>query len=222
MVEEWCGGSGGRLVPLCIVPLWDPQLAAAEVERNAARGVRAVCFSEIPRVPRAAEHPQRRLGSVLRRVRGDRHRAVPAHRLGHEDAVDLGRRAARRHGHDRLRQLHELARRLRLRIRPCSSSSRSMLMTPHSRRTGSRLITCSSEKTWMIGSSSENGGFGRWGHPAHGRPFNDFDKVREGFRTHFFIIWLSPRLLGNCKAKCGGRKQSRTLALCASSRSLGW
>jgi predicted TIM-barrel fold metal-dependent hydrolase len=48
MVEEWCAPSGGRLVPLCIVPLWDPQLAAAEVERNAARGVRAVCFSEIP------------------------------------------------------------------------------------------------------------------------------------------------------------------------------
>jgi predicted TIM-barrel fold metal-dependent hydrolase len=48
MVEEWCGDSGGRLVPLCIVPLWDPQLAADEVRRNAARGVRAVCFSEIP------------------------------------------------------------------------------------------------------------------------------------------------------------------------------
>ena len=41
-------GSDGRLVPLCLVPLWDPALAAAEVERNAARGVRAVCFSEIP------------------------------------------------------------------------------------------------------------------------------------------------------------------------------
>jgi predicted TIM-barrel fold metal-dependent hydrolase len=48
MVEEWCGASGGRLVPLCLVPLWDPSLAAAEVERNAARGARAVCFSEIP------------------------------------------------------------------------------------------------------------------------------------------------------------------------------
>jgi predicted TIM-barrel fold metal-dependent hydrolase len=48
MVEEWCGASGGRLVPLCLVPLWDPNLAAAEVERNAARGVRAVAFSEIP------------------------------------------------------------------------------------------------------------------------------------------------------------------------------
>ncbi len=23
MVEEWCGGSNGRLIPLCLVPLWD-------------------------------------------------------------------------------------------------------------------------------------------------------------------------------------------------------
>src|ERR1700691_3401025 len=48
MVEEWCGESGGRLIPLCLIPLWDAELAAAEVRRNAERGVRAVCFSEIP------------------------------------------------------------------------------------------------------------------------------------------------------------------------------
>jgi predicted TIM-barrel fold metal-dependent hydrolase len=36
------------LIPLCIVPLWDPHLAAAEIRRNAARGVRAVAFSELP------------------------------------------------------------------------------------------------------------------------------------------------------------------------------
>jgi predicted TIM-barrel fold metal-dependent hydrolase len=48
MVEEWCGDSGGRLIPLIIVPLWDVDLAVAEIERNAARGVRAVCFSELP------------------------------------------------------------------------------------------------------------------------------------------------------------------------------
>ena len=48
MVEEWCGDSGGRLIPLCLIPLWDADLAATEVRRNAARGVRAVCFSEIP------------------------------------------------------------------------------------------------------------------------------------------------------------------------------
>src|SRR5213076_49110 len=48
MVDEWCGESGGRLIPLCLIPLWDASLAAAEVRRNAARGVHAVCFSEIP------------------------------------------------------------------------------------------------------------------------------------------------------------------------------
>ena len=48
MVEEWCGDSGGALVPLIIIPLWDAGLAAEEVRRNAERGCRAVCFSEIP------------------------------------------------------------------------------------------------------------------------------------------------------------------------------
>jgi predicted TIM-barrel fold metal-dependent hydrolase len=48
MVEEWCGDSGGRLIPLAIIPLWDVSLAVAEVRRNAARGVHAVCFSELP------------------------------------------------------------------------------------------------------------------------------------------------------------------------------
>ena len=48
MVDEWCEPSGGVNIPLAIIPLWDARLAAAEVERNAARGVHAVCFSEIP------------------------------------------------------------------------------------------------------------------------------------------------------------------------------
>ena len=50
MVDEWCGDSGGRLIPLPIIPLWDAELAAAEVRRNADRGAHAVCFSEIPAV----------------------------------------------------------------------------------------------------------------------------------------------------------------------------
>jgi hypothetical protein len=29
MIEEWCGDSGGRLIPLCLIPLWDSGLAAA-------------------------------------------------------------------------------------------------------------------------------------------------------------------------------------------------
>jgi predicted TIM-barrel fold metal-dependent hydrolase len=50
MVDEWCGDSNGRLIPICLIPLWDVELAAAEVHRNAARGVRAVAFSEIAAV----------------------------------------------------------------------------------------------------------------------------------------------------------------------------
>jgi predicted TIM-barrel fold metal-dependent hydrolase len=48
IVEVWCGEQDGRQIPLCIVPLWDVNLAAAEIRRNAARGVRAVTFSEMP------------------------------------------------------------------------------------------------------------------------------------------------------------------------------
>ncbi len=48
MVDEWCGESGGVNIPLCLIPLWDAELAAKEVRRNAERGVHAVCFSEIP------------------------------------------------------------------------------------------------------------------------------------------------------------------------------
>jgi predicted TIM-barrel fold metal-dependent hydrolase len=48
MIEEWCGPSGGYNIPLGIIPLWDVELAVAEVRRNAARGMHAICFSEIP------------------------------------------------------------------------------------------------------------------------------------------------------------------------------
>jgi predicted TIM-barrel fold metal-dependent hydrolase len=48
LIEEWAGPSDGRLIPAAIVPLWDAELAAAEVRRNAARGCPSVCFSEIP------------------------------------------------------------------------------------------------------------------------------------------------------------------------------
>lgn len=48
MHEEWCAAAPGRLIPLGVVPLWDGELAAAEVRRNAARGFHAVTFSENP------------------------------------------------------------------------------------------------------------------------------------------------------------------------------
>jgi len=49
MIDEWCGGAArGRLIPLTLVPLWDPQLAAAEVRRCAAKGSYAIAFTENP------------------------------------------------------------------------------------------------------------------------------------------------------------------------------
>jgi len=48
MLDEWCGSAPGRLVPLVIIPLWDPAEAAREIERTAGLGARAVSFSENP------------------------------------------------------------------------------------------------------------------------------------------------------------------------------
>jgi predicted TIM-barrel fold metal-dependent hydrolase len=48
MIDEWCGSAPGRYIPLAIIPLWDPQLAAHEIERVAAKGARGFAFSENP------------------------------------------------------------------------------------------------------------------------------------------------------------------------------
>ena len=49
MIDSWCAGDGqGRLIPLTLVPLWDPALAAEEVRRCAAKGSYAIAFSENP------------------------------------------------------------------------------------------------------------------------------------------------------------------------------
>jgi predicted TIM-barrel fold metal-dependent hydrolase len=47
-VDEWCGAHPGRMIPLALPPIWDPQLMADEVRRMAAKGCRAVTFSENP------------------------------------------------------------------------------------------------------------------------------------------------------------------------------
>jgi predicted TIM-barrel fold metal-dependent hydrolase len=49
MVDVWCGGDAtGRLIPITLVPLWDAELAAAEVRRCAAKGSHAIAFTESP------------------------------------------------------------------------------------------------------------------------------------------------------------------------------
>ena len=47
-IDEWCGSYPGRFIPLSLPPIWDPKLMAAEVRRVAAKGCRAVTFSENP------------------------------------------------------------------------------------------------------------------------------------------------------------------------------
>jgi len=48
MIEEWCGAAPGRYIPLILIPMWDPPLAAREMERCAAKGATAFAFSENP------------------------------------------------------------------------------------------------------------------------------------------------------------------------------
>jgi predicted TIM-barrel fold metal-dependent hydrolase len=48
MIEEWCAAAPGRYIPLVLIPLWDPPLAAKELERCAAKGANAFAFSENP------------------------------------------------------------------------------------------------------------------------------------------------------------------------------
>lgn len=48
MLDEWCGAQPDRFIPQVITPIWDPRLAAEEIERCAAKGAKAVAFSENP------------------------------------------------------------------------------------------------------------------------------------------------------------------------------
>jgi predicted TIM-barrel fold metal-dependent hydrolase len=47
-VEDWAGAHPGRFIPMGLPVLWDPELAAAEVRRLAAKGVHSVTFTENP------------------------------------------------------------------------------------------------------------------------------------------------------------------------------
>jgi predicted TIM-barrel fold metal-dependent hydrolase len=49
VIDDWCGAAGrGRLIPVTILPLWDAEMAAAELRRCAAKGSFAVTFPENP------------------------------------------------------------------------------------------------------------------------------------------------------------------------------
>jgi predicted TIM-barrel fold metal-dependent hydrolase len=49
MIDEWCAGeAAGKLIPLTMIPLWDPEAAAAEIRRCADKGSHAITFPENP------------------------------------------------------------------------------------------------------------------------------------------------------------------------------
>ncbi len=47
-VDDWCGSYPGRMIPLAVPPVWDPQAMADEVRRMTDKGCHAVTFSENP------------------------------------------------------------------------------------------------------------------------------------------------------------------------------
>jgi predicted TIM-barrel fold metal-dependent hydrolase len=48
MIDEWTATAPDRFIPLAQVPMWDGTLAAAEARRVAAKGAKAISFSENP------------------------------------------------------------------------------------------------------------------------------------------------------------------------------
>jgi predicted TIM-barrel fold metal-dependent hydrolase len=47
-VEEWCGAYPARFIPMTLPVIWDPVACAAEIRRNAERGVHSLTFTENP------------------------------------------------------------------------------------------------------------------------------------------------------------------------------
>ena len=91
-IDEWCGAYPGRFIPMGIVPMWDVDLAVAEVKRISAKGCRADQLHRGAAFPRAAQLPVGALGPDAPGARRREHGAVPAHRrrVGHREAGARG------------------------------------------------------------------------------------------------------------------------------------
>lgn len=50
VLDEWCAAYPGRFIPLCVVPMWDVELAAEETRRVGSKGARSISFLETPHV----------------------------------------------------------------------------------------------------------------------------------------------------------------------------
>ena len=145
MVEEWCGQQ--RRSPPAAVHRAAVGRRARGRRDPSQRGTRRA-RGRVHRdagVPRPPEHPQRLLGAVLRRVRGDVHRHLSAHRIRHEDAADV---VGRNRCCSRVADLREQCgepRRLPVSPACCTATRTSSCSTPRRRSAGSR--TCSSAPT---------------------------------------------------------------------------
>jgi predicted TIM-barrel fold metal-dependent hydrolase len=48
ILDEWCAYAPDRFIPMMLVPFWDVAACVKEVERTAAKGAKAITFSEAP------------------------------------------------------------------------------------------------------------------------------------------------------------------------------
>src|SRR5579875_855991 len=48
VLDEWCAAAPDRYIPMVIVPFWDVQRSAEELQRCAAKGARAISFPDNP------------------------------------------------------------------------------------------------------------------------------------------------------------------------------
>jgi predicted TIM-barrel fold metal-dependent hydrolase len=48
LLDEWCAAAPDRFIPMTTVQLWDPELAAKELRRCAAKGAKSITMTESP------------------------------------------------------------------------------------------------------------------------------------------------------------------------------
>jgi len=48
ILDEWCAAAPGRFIPMVILPFWDVDASVAEIQRVAAKGAKAISFTESP------------------------------------------------------------------------------------------------------------------------------------------------------------------------------
>ncbi|HVW45220.1 MAG TPA: amidohydrolase family protein [Amycolatopsis sp.] len=48
VLDEWSAAAPERLIPVVMMPLWDPQESVKEIHRTAAKGAKAITFPDLP------------------------------------------------------------------------------------------------------------------------------------------------------------------------------